>query len=288
MARRYTLACVSACVVGVVTIRPLQAQSFRTVATSRLIAADESLFVNVEFAAGTLLLAPGDGRSLYRGELYYDEDKFAPVTTFDAKTGRLNFGLTRADEKSFNLGHIESPQQLTLRIAPQVPSRIEVVLGATEAEIELGGLSLSRADINSGAAKANLSFSRPNRIRCDRLTLKTGAAQFHATGLGNSRCREVSFAGGVGDVLLDFTGEWNEGSVRQANINLGFGQLTIRLPRGLGVAVDVDRFLASFDRAGLAKVGSDYQSPDYASAKHKLDITIKAVLGDIVIEWVEQ
>jgi len=288
MGRRHTLACVSACMIGVVKIGPVQAQSFRTVATSRLVAADESLSVNVEFAAGTLLLAPGDRRSLYRGELYYDEHKFAPVTTFDEKTGHLDFGLTQANVKSFNLGHIESPQRLTLRIAPQVPSRIAVVLGAAEAEIELGGLSLSRADINSGAAKANLSFSRPNRIRCDRLMLKTGAAEFHAVGLGNSRCREVSFAGGVGDVLLDFTGEWNEGSVRQANINLGFGQLTIRLPQGVGVSVDVDRFLASFDRAGLAKVGSDYQSADYSSAKHKLQITIKAVLGDIDIEWVDQ
>jgi hypothetical protein len=285
---RHTLTCVSTCVISIVAIGPLQAQSFRTVATSRLFAGDESLFVNLEFAAGTLLLAPGDGRTLYRGELYYDEDKFAPVTTFDAKTGRLDFGLTRADKKSFNLGHIETSQRLTLRVAPQVPSRISVVMGATEAEIELGGLSLSRADISSGAAKANLSFSRPNKIRCDRLTLKTGAAEFNATGLGNSRCTEVSFAGGVGDVLLDFTGEWNEASVCQANINLGFGQLTIRLPRGLGVAVDVDRFLASFDRAGLNKVGSEYQTPNYASAEARLHITIKAALGDIHIDWADQ
>lgn len=285
--RQYSLVCVSVCIIGVAATAHLEAQSFRTVAISRLMTGEDSLFVNVDFAAGTLRLGPGDGRSLYRGEICYDEDRFTPLTTFDENTSSLHFGLSPVD-KSFSLGRIETPQRLSLTIAPRVPVGISATLGATEAELELGGLSLFHADIKTGAAKASLAFSQPNRIGCNRLTLKTGAAEFSAIGLGNSRCEEVSFAGGVGDVLLDFTGDWSGGAARKADIHLGLGQLTIRLPRSVGVAIDVDRFLASFDKAGLEKAGSEYRSPDYGVADARLHITIKAVLGDIDIEWVEQ
>ncbi len=279
--------CLSACVIGFVTGTSVSAQSFRTIAVSRLMSGTGTLDVNVEFAAGTLWLAPGDERSLYTGELYYDEGRFVPLATYDGRIRRLDFGLHPA-ENSFNLGRTETPQRLSLTIAPQVPVDLTITLGAAHAEIELGGLTLSRAEIGSGAAKAHLTFTRPNRTRCGRLVLKTGAAEFTATGLGNSRCSEIRFAGGVGDVLLDFSGEWKDVGIREAEVNLGLGQVTLRLPRGIGVAITVDRFLASFDRAGLEKVGSEYRSADYAGADAKLHITIKAVLGDIGIEWVEQ
>jgi hypothetical protein len=268
-----TLHWIIAGLISIIAMPPLHAQSFRTITASRLIQGEQTLNVNVVFAAGTLRIAPGDGRSLYAGELHYDEDKFLPVTTYNRKTNSLEFGLSPV-EKSFDLGRLETPQRLSLSIAPQLTSSLKVSLGAAEAELDLGGLSLADAEINSGAAKTHLYFNKPNRVSCGRLTLKTGAAEFHASGLGNARCDEISFAGGVGDVLLDFTGEWSAGVVRDAKISLGLGQLTIRLPRGVGVAIEVDRFLASFDRAGLEKAGSKYWSPDYDSATAKLHISV--------------
>ncbi len=90
-------------------------------------------------------------------------------------------------------------------------------------------------------------------------------------------------------MTLDFTGDWTNGySIHEADIKLGLGQLTLRLPKDVGIAIEVDRFLASFDRVGLTKAGSSYLSIGYDSANTKLHITLKAVLGDIDIEWVER
>ncbi len=260
----------------------VDAQSFRTVTATRLTQNEESLRVNVEFAAGILQLVPGDGRTLYQGEIYYDEDKYRPVTRY--RPGSLNFSLkSRGD--NIRLGKLKTAQRLDLSLAPQVPTRLTMSMGAAEAHIELGGLSITHASIKVGAAKVTVGFSRPNRTPCSELTMNAGAAEFHAEHLGNSRCKRIVFEGGVGDVTLDFTGS-ELADDTEAQIKLGLGQLVLRLPEDLGVTVDVSRFLASFDDSGFEKRGSGYVSRNYGGARSRLHISIKAVLGDIDVELV--
>ena len=149
-------------------------------------------------------------------------------------------------------------------------------------------MSIATARIESGAVKTQLSFSEPNRIECSRLDLTVAAAEFRADGLANSRCRSITFEGGVGDITLDFTGVWEGDVTREAEISLGLGQLTLRLPRRVGISIEIDRFLASFDRAGFRKRGSRYLSQGYEQAPARLHISVKAVLGDVDIQWVER
>lgn len=249
---------------------------------------EEHLQVSITFAAGVVRVMPGDGRTLYQGEIYFDDQKFRPVAEYDDQTQLLRFGIDARDGTA-KVGKIERPQRLDLSLAPQVPIDFTASLGAVEADLELGGLSLESIAVTSGAAAAHVYFSRPNRIPCTTLHLKTGAAEFRAVGLGNARCQRVVFAGGVGDVTLDFTGEWvARRTIHEADIKLGLGQLTLRLPKTIGIAIEVDRFLATFERSGLTKVGSSYLSHGYDSASTKLHIALKAVLGDIDIEWVER
>jgi len=267
---------------------PATTQSYRTVTATRVAMGEESLRLNVEFAAGILRLGPGDGRTLYQAELYYDHDKFRPVTDYDAATHSLRFGIESRGE-GFKHNKLEHPQRLELTLAPQIPTHLTASLAAAEAEFELGGLSLTSIEINSAAAKARVAFGQPNRVECSELHMQTGAAEFHAEQLGNARCERIVFAGGVGDVTLDFTGDWADGyGIHEADIKLGLGQLTLRLPKDVGVAIEVDRFLASFDRVGLTKVGSSYLSDRYDDDDTKLHIILKTVLGDIDIEWVER
>jgi predicted membrane protein len=112
-----------------------------------------------------------------------------------------------------------------------------------------------------------------------------GAARFEAEGLGNLNCEDLSFSGGVGDVALDFTGNWRtDGTV---DIDMGLGSLTLRLPKGLGVSVHKSSVLASFDSQGLIKRGQVYYSEGFDKADRKLNINIDAALGSIKVLWVE-
>ncbi len=262
-------------------------QSFRTISVARQIQGEQDLTVDVEFAAGTFELKPGQGSALYRAQIVYDEDHFTPSTRYRASSNTLRIGVSSDGLRGFKRD-VTSRQRMFLAITPAVPTELELKLGAVEADIELGGLSLIESTIRTGATETRIAFSSPNRVSCQEFELKTGAAEVLVEQLGNARCRHIEVVGGVADITLDFTGEWDASTVTTAEIKLGLGALTLRLPEHLGVELKLKRVLASFEQTGFAKRGSRYVSRNYDTAAVKLHLDVKAVLGEISVEWVEK
>jgi hypothetical protein len=85
-------------------------------------------------------------------------------------------------------------------------------------------------------------------------------------------------------VLLDFTGEWR--ADMHADVQMGLGALTLRVPRGLGLRVQKKGFLASFDSQELIKRGDAYFSENWDEADQKLTVDLQAALGSIKVVWV--
>ena len=67
---------------------------------------------------------------------------------------------------------------------------------------------------------------------------------------------------------------------------MGLGSLTLKLPRGLGVQIRKNGFLASFDSQGLVKRGDAYFSEDWEDAERRLTVNVDAALGSIKMAWV--
>jgi hypothetical protein len=155
-----------------------------------------------------------------------------------------------------------------------------------DADLELGGLSLSELTMQAGASQAVIRFSQPNRSRCRGAEITAGAAEVTMLGLGNSRCDRIDFEGGMGKVTLDFDGAWTSSS--QATVKMAMGELTLRLPRRVGVRLTLDRFLASFDPAGLVRAGNGFQSAGYEKAERRLDIAVTTAVGGVRVEWVDE
>ncbi len=219
-------------------------------------------------------------------DMRYDEDKFTPVRDYDAATGTLHLGLkTRGHVTLADHGDEAPVPTLDIGLAPGVPLTLNIDLGAAEADADFGGLALRSLSYQTGASKSDLRFSRPNPVDCDSLTVGAGAAQFTATGLGNTNCRRVKVQGGVGVVTLDFTGKWR--GPMDADVNVAFGTLKLLLPRNLGVAITLSRFLASFDQSGFTRRGDIYYSANYASAPYHLDLRSTSAFGGIQVFWVD-
>ena len=70
-------------------------------------------------------------------------------------------------------------------------------------------------------------------------------------------------------------------------MKIGIGELKLVLPRDLGVAITLNRFLASFDRSGFTKRGGVYYSDNYASAPTGLNLNIDAAFGGIDVQWLD-
>jgi hypothetical protein len=258
---------------------PLVGQDWNTKSYSRQVDGERSLRVDVEYGAGRLMIAPASAGTLYRANLRYDAEAFTPEVTYTS--GRVRFGIEGNNVR----GHNMKEGQLDLRLTPDVPIDLDLAFGAADATIELGGLRLQNVEVHTGASRTELRVSAPNAVECRLLEIEVGAARFEARGLGNLNARRVTLEGGVGEVILDFTGEWKQDL--NASIKMGLGSLTLRLPAGLGVKVVKGGLLASFDSQRLTKRGDVYYSQDWETATHKLSLDIDAALGSIRVEWVD-
>lgn len=219
---------------------------------------------------------------LYQMEMRYDEDNFEPVTEFDADERLLRLGV-KGKEGRRNL-RLREGSHATIALSRRVPIDLDLDFGAGEADLDLGGISLRSLEISTGASETRVRFGAPNPVRAERVSIEAGAAELEVIGLGNARAERISFEGGVGSTLLDFSGAWDRSAT--ASVQMGIGSVTLRLPRGLGVRVNKDSFLTSFDSQGLVKRGDSYFSPDWESATHQLTIDIDAAFGSIEVEWI--
>jgi hypothetical protein len=167
-----------------------------------------------------------------------------------------------------------------------VDLHLDLTLGAVQADVELGGLSLSELGLQAGASQAVIRFSEPNQSRCRAAEITAGAAELTLLGLGNSRCDRLELEGGMGKVTLDFGGGWT--SSMRAEVRMAVGEVSFRLPRNVGVRLTLDRFLSSFDPAGLVRSGNAFESPGYDRAERRLDLDIQTAIGGVRVEWLDQ
>lgn len=258
---------------------PASAQDWRTVTGTRQYAGEERIEVDVEYGAGRLEIQPARPGLLYHARLRYDAHVFRPELSYD--NGRLRVGLD--GRRGIDLNADEGGR-LELMLGPEPALDLDMAFGAVEADVELGGLRIRALEVSTGASETSLRFSRPNPDRARSVEIKVGAAEFHAVGLGNLNAERVRVEGGVGDITLDFTGEWQGDAT--ASVRMGIGSLTLRLPRGLGVRVRKDSFLASFDGQELVRRGDAYYSENWDAAEHRLTISIDTALSDIDVRWV--
>ena len=275
----------AALAVAAVTLgaHPLQAQSMRRLASARLRTGESRLAVNVEFAAGKFVLSADSTGGLYRSEMVYDERHYAPRNHYSPETGELTIGVT---SRRHGGSSDDNGQHLDLALSPEVPTSLDLKFGAGDADVDLGGLSLTDAQLKMGASQTRVRFSAPNRVSCRQLTFQVGAVDFRADRLGNARCGRIELLGGAGDITVDFTGDWGKVAETVAEITVGVGGLTLRVPEGLGVAVEMTRFLSSFEQSGLQKRGDRYYSPNFDAATHRLRLDIKSAIGSVQLEWV--
>lgn len=267
-------------------------------------AEDERLLeVEVEYGAGQLSVSPAEEGLLYRARLRYESSIFEPLRSFRRSDGaaRLLVGLRSTGQAEtgisvdlrpwrfkIDLGGLErlgdEAGMLELGLGRSVPVSLRVKSGASESELQLGGIPLRSVTIETGASETRLEFDRPNPAEMEELILKAGVADFRAEGLGNARFRTLEFRGGVGDVVLDFDGRWDRDAT--ARVSMGLGSLTLRVPSELGVRLEKSSVLSSFTAVGFVSTEDGYRTENWERAEHRLELSVDSVFGSIEVEVV--
>jgi hypothetical protein len=154
-------------------------------------------------------------------------------------------------------------------------------LGATRADLDLGGLTIDALRLEAGASESWARFDVPNPHPMRRLDIQVGAASFHGSDLANANAPLVSVDAGVGGVDLDFGGRWTQDV--DLDLSVAMGGSTIRVPRDVGVRVDLDRAFASFDRDDLRKRGDAWVSENWDDARYHLRVRGSTAFGKLTI-----
>jgi hypothetical protein len=233
--------------------------------------------VTIQFGAGTLTLQPGASEGLVTGTAKYNVTELKPTVT--ANNG--NVTITQGNIKLNIIPALSSKviNDWSLLLAAY-PMDLTIEAGAYTGNYELGGLAITKLDITDGAAKVNLGFSTPNQVEMSGLTYSTGASQVSLTGLGNANASDVSFNGGAGSYVLDFSGQLQRDMT--VSIDSGVSSVTIRVPSGVPAQVTLDSTLVSVTKSGdWSQQGNTYQQ---SGNGHKIVILVQMGAGSLQLE----
>jgi hypothetical protein len=247
---------------------------------SRQLAGEDEVDVRVRFGAGRLSIEAGEPGTLYRMRLHYDEESFEPVAEYEA--GLLVLGVEGT--KSKIRWRKDETQEMELFLARGVPMNLDLEFGAVRADLDLGGLSMTGLSLGTGASESRVDISELNPVRLPEANMEVGAADFFVRNLGNLNAERIEVDAGVGNIVLDFRGDWQGDAT--VSVDMGLGALELRFPEGLGVRLVRDTFLTRLDSEGLLKRGDSYYSEDWEEAEHQVTVTVDAAFGNIDVVWV--
>ncbi len=234
----------------------------------------ESATVELFFGAGELEIAAGDPDLLLSGHFRYNIEQWEP--RIDFQNGVLTIKQGDSDDWGISTGNAHNEWELGF--SPDIPLDMDVKVGAGKGRMDLTGLQLTTLELDLGAGDFDVRFDEPNQARLERFALNTGASKLQVRGIGNAGPERITVQGGVGDISLDFTGDW----VRSAEVDItaGIGALTLRLPDDVGVEIQVDG-LANVETSGLRRSGDVYVNDAFGKAEVELHIQIATGLGAV-------
>ena len=121
-----------------------------------------------------------------------------------------------------------------------------------------------------------LSDQAPIDLRVD---MGSGVSDLHLASLSLTRLDIIL---GAGKSTIDLNGDWAHDL--DATINAGAADVSVRLPKDIGVRVEVDRGPAMIKSSGLTQDGDVYTNAAYGVSKMTLHVHIKAGIGRISLE----
>jgi len=218
----------------------------------------KSVRTEIRMGAGELSVS-GGAHELLEAGFTYNVDELKPEVKYSGGT----LIVQHPDVKFEGLGSLwdidDYRCEWDLRLNDDVDmEKMSVKVGAGEADLELGSLSLTTLDVNTGAGNVTVDVS------------------------GATSLTRLDVQMGVGNLTVDLTGKWE----RDVDVDLkgGVGELVLWLPRDAGVSVDVEGGLGKINASGLKKEGDEYVNDAYGESGATLRIDIAGGVGEVNLE----
>jgi hypothetical protein len=125
------------------------------------------------------------------------------------------------------------------------PFALTIETGASDFDLDLGGIPLSRLMVRQGAGKLELGFPSPNPEPMELLEISSGAAAIELENLANANLSEMRLSGGAANYELDFGGVLSREA--EVSIETGISGVVVSVPASTAARVTAETTLGSVD-----------------------------------------
>jgi hypothetical protein len=204
--------------------------------------AAEALQLRVALGACRFRARPGEGDAWVAGT-YHDPTDRRPLRLLEEGS---SVTITE-EEPSFERipAVFGGVPRYVLELGRQKPFALTIETGASEFDLDLGGIPLSRLMVRQGAGKFELGFSAPNPEPMQLLDVSSGAAGIGLENLANANFSEMRLSGGAAGYELDFGGTLSRDA--QVSIETGMSGVELTVPASTAARVVAETTLGSVD-----------------------------------------
>src|ERR671911_166268 len=122
---------------------------------------------------------------------------------------------------------------------------LTIETGASDFDLDLGGVPLSHLMVRQGAGKFELDFPQPNPEPMELLEISCGAAAIELENLANANFSEMRLSGGAASYELDFGGVLSRDA--EVSIETGISGVVVSVPSSTATRVVAETTLGSVD-----------------------------------------
>lgn len=181
-------------------------------------------------------------------------------------------------------GTITSPPRFDLALGKTGPYMLTIEAGASETDLDLGGLPISRLEVKQGAGKYRIDFSAPNPQAMSLFDLDAGAGDIELSHLANANFAEMSMDGGAAAYRLDFSGTLQRDAY--VKISTGVSSVEIRVPASTAAKISTESVLGSIEIGDgfMKKEGAFWTEAALAGKRPVLTIRTSVALGALRLQ----
>jgi len=237
----------------------------------------ENLHLRLSIGACRLRIVPTDGAEWVTGS-YDDPSNAIPLRVSEE-------GNVVRISQEFNwpatFGTVNRPPTFDLKLGKGKPYLLSVEGGATESEIDLGGVPLRGLTIKYGAGKQEFDFSAPNPEVMEQLTISAGAAAFEMDRLANANFTQMKLEGGAASFELDFGGVLQRNA--EVKINTGMASVELDIPATTAAKINAEAVLGGVEVGDgfMKKEGAFWNEAALEGKMPILSVAAQVVMGAI-------
>jgi hypothetical protein len=196
--------------------------------------------LRVALGACRFTARPGEGKEWVSGT-YNDPTDRRSLRILDEESGVT---ITEAEPSFEQIPAVfGSVPRYDLEFGKERPFDLTIETGASDFELDLGGIPLNRLVVRQGAGKFELGFPEPNPERMQLLDISSGAAGIELESLANANFSEMRLSGGAASYELDFGGVLSRDA--EVSIETGLSGVGVSVPGSTAARVVAETTLGS-------------------------------------------